>query len=180
MSRRSAIQKAREYLAVKPVFLDTETTGLDPGAEIVEICVINHDATILVDTLVKPTQAIPADAIRVHGISNEMVMNAPGWPEVWAEVSLATSGRYIGIYNADFDLRLMRQSHQRNGMAWDFSAVRVFDVMKLYAEYSGFQRWQSLESAGRQCGLAMPNSHRAQADTQLLRALMLHIASRMP
>jgi DNA polymerase III subunit epsilon len=176
--RRLAIQKAREYLAVRPVFLDTETTGLAQNDEIIEICIIDHEGAVLVDTLVKPTRSIPLEAVRVHGISDLMVADAPVWPDVWPVVDNALRGRYIGIYNADFDVKMMRQSHWRYSMPWEFSRARVFDVMKLYADYTGAQRWVSLEAAGRQCGIDLPNAHRARADTLLLRAIVQYIASR--
>ena len=179
-SRRSAIQKAREFQTVNPVFLDTETTGLDSNAEIVEICIVSFNGDLLLDSLVKPKRIIPADTMRIHGITNEMVANAPAWPEVWREVELTLSGKYVGIYNADFDLRMMLQSHQINSMSWEFSGGRVFDIMRLYAQFAGSQRWLPLEKAGRQCGIPLPNSHRARDDTLLLRALFQHIASRTP
>jgi DNA polymerase III epsilon subunit-like protein len=160
--------------------MDTETTGLDPRAEIIEICVMDHSGAILVDTLVKPTRPIPIDATLIHGITNQMVQEAPSWFEVWPLVQAATIGRYIGIYNAEFDLRMVKQSHMYHGIAWDFPTQRVFDVMKIYSEYLGNSRWVSLDVAGRQSGIALPNSHRARADTDLLRNLFLHLASRTP
>jgi len=178
--RKSAIQRAKEYLAVRPVFLDTETTGLDIRAEIIEIGVLDHDGNVLLNTLVRPTRSIPFEAQRIHGISDAMVQGAPGWPEVWPLVKAVISGRYVGIYNADFDIRMMKQSHQQYMMDWDISSQRVFDVMKLYGDYLGSQKWVSLDSAGRQCGIRLPNSHRALDDTKLLRALLQHIASRLP
>lgn len=180
ISRKSAILKAREYLAVRPVFLDTETTGLDPSAEIVEISVVDQDGKIILDTLVKPTRQIPADAIRIHGITDEMVKNAPTWPEVWTNVTQAVTGRYIGIYNADFDLRMVRQSHLVYGINGGLQTARIFDVMKLYADFIGSTRWVTLDVACRRSGIPIPNTHRAREDTLLLRALLVHIAERMP
>jgi DNA polymerase-3 subunit epsilon len=179
-SRKSAILKAREFQSVKPVFLDTETTGLDANAEIVEICVVGFDGDVLVESLVKPKRSIPPDAVSVHGISNEMVAGAPSWAEVWPAVAGALIGKYVGIYNAEFDLRLMRQSHQLNGMPWEFQSSRVIDVMLLYSQFQGTTRRLALEKAGQQCGIPLPNSHRARDDTLLLRALFHHIASRTP
>ena len=177
-SRKNAIQKAREFLAVRPVFLDTETTGLDANAEIIEISLVTHDGQVLLDTLVKPTRFIPPDAIRIHGITDEMVREAPAWPDVWLSVETIIRGRYIGIYNVEFDLRMMRQSHRVNGMNWEFPQNRTVDIMKLYADYIGSNRWVTLDAAGRQCGIPLPNAHRAQADTLLLRAVAQYIASR--
>ena len=60
--RRSAIEMAREMVARRPVYLDTETTGLDEQSEIVEISLIDSDGSVLLDTLVKPLERIPAGA----------------------------------------------------------------------------------------------------------------------
>jgi DNA polymerase-3 subunit epsilon len=55
----------------KYVILDTETTGLESNAEIIEIAIINIDEHILFNSLIKPENPVPADAFDVHGISNE-------------------------------------------------------------------------------------------------------------
>lgn len=176
--RQLAIQKAREYQSVRPIFMDTETTGLDMNAEIIEVSIVDHDGGILIDSLVRPVKSIPPDVIKLHGITNQMVQNAPTWLEVWPAVEDVFRGRYIGIYNVEFDLRLMRQTHQRYGLTWDLPNQRFFDVMKLYSDFSGAQRWQTLEAAGSQCSIPIQNTHRAKDDTLLLRALFQHIASR--
>jgi DNA polymerase-3 subunit epsilon len=168
-ARQSTLQTARAYWQIGPVFLDTETTGLDSWAEIVEICIVEKDGSILLDTLVKPNRKIGADVIKIHGITNDMVANAPGWLDVWPRVQAALAGRYIGAYNADFDLRMIEQTNRTSGITWNSRDYRFFCIMKLYAQLSGTSRWQTLEAAGRQCGLVLPNAHRAQADTQLAR-----------
>jgi DNA polymerase III subunit epsilon len=178
LSRKSAIQKAKEFNLVRPVFLDTETTGLDGNAEIIEICVIDHDGVVLIDTFVKPIRSIPFDAMRIHGISNDMVANAPSWAQAWPQVEAVLQNRYVAIYNDDFDIRMIKQSHRGSGIAWQPPYSRSLDVMKLYAEFSGLSRWVSLEAAGSQCNIPLPNSHRALADTRLLRELFLFIANR--
>ena len=71
-----AAQQAQRWLDATPVFLDTETTGLNDLAEIVEISILDDDGLVLLDTLVRPRRPIPADAIRIHGIRNEMVAEA--------------------------------------------------------------------------------------------------------
>jgi DNA polymerase-3 subunit epsilon len=175
-ARQSALQLARTYWQTGSIFLDTETTGLDSQAEIVEICILEKDGSVLLDTLVKPYRKIPLDVIKIHGITNDMVAHSPGWLDVWPLVQAALAGRYIGVYNADFDIRMLEQTNRASGIQWNSRDFCFFCIMKLYAQFLGTSRWQTLEAAGRQCGLALPNAHRALADTRLAREVFAHIA----
>lgn len=179
--RQSAIEEAQRLLAQKPLYLDTETTGLDDRAEIIEIAILDHDGTPLFESLVKPRYPIPADAARIHGISNAAVATAPAWGDLWPQISEFLSGRTVGIYNADFDLRMLLQSHRFARLDWNRDALTSFCIMQIYARYYGERgyggfRWQSLEKAGRQCRLDLPNSHRAADDARLARAVLHHVA----
>ncbi|OQY32343.1 MAG: hypothetical protein B6I38_04745 [Anaerolineaceae bacterium 4572_5.1] len=182
--RAEAIRLAQKTIAQNPVYLDTETTGFKKNDVIVEISIIDHDGSPLVDTLVKPNKHIPYDAIEIHHITNEMVQIAPTWAEVWPEVEAAIAGRVVGIYNADFDIRLIKQTHAHNQMRWSKpNGASFFDIMEAYAQFygqwnsrHGNYRWQSLEKAGVQCGLSLPNSHRALDDTLLTRAVLHYMA----
>lgn len=183
-ARQEAIAKAKAFLANRPVFLDTETTGTHNRSEIIEICIVGQNGQILLDSLVKPVNKIPMDATKVHGISNEMVQEAPGWPQLWPQVKEALANQWVGIYNAEFDLRLMQQSHRKCKLDWEPLGARGFCIMNLYAQFygewndeKGDYRWQSLTKAGEQSGIAIPNSHRAKADTLLARAVLHHIAN---
>jgi DNA polymerase-3 subunit epsilon len=186
-ARRQAIEKAKAYLASRPVFLDTETTGFEYPAEIVEITLIDHDGATLLDSLVRPVRPIPPDVTRVHGITNEMVIEAPTWAELWPQVEAILNNRPVGIYNADFDLKLMGLSHRAHHMLWTGAPFKPFCIMKLYAQfygqvgYRGEFRWQRLEDAGRQCQIAtFHNTHRAKEDTLLAREVLLFMANAVP
>ena len=182
-ARRSAILTAQAKVQLKPVYLDTETTGLETGDQVVDICILDHDGTVLVDSLVNPGRAIPLTATRIHGITDEMVADAPTWAELWPEIGAALAGRRVGVYNAEFDLKLMKQSHRKYKLRWPLADADFFCVMKLYAQfygewnsYYGAYRWHTLEQAGRQCRIALPNAHRARADALLARAVLLYMA----
>jgi DNA polymerase-3 subunit epsilon len=183
-ARKEAIAKAQEWLARGAVFLDTETTGTGPNDTIVEIAVVQGNGGVLVDTLVRPLGVIPAEAMAIHHITNEMVQGAPRWNEIWPEVETAMAGRPVVIYNADFDLRMLQQTHFRHWMQWSPpTGTSFFCLMKLYAQFRGEwnvqrgnYRWHSLDAAGRQCGIPLPNSHRARADTLLTRELLSFMA----
>jgi DNA polymerase-3 subunit epsilon len=179
----TAIQKAQYYARLRPVYLDTETTGLDGRAEVVEICLVDDEGQALVDTLVRPQRPIPPEATRVNGISNAMVKDAPTWPEVWPQVAAHLCVRAAGIYNAEFDIRMLRQTNRLYGLPWFDPEPEFFCIMQLYARFHGAPgryygpRFQSLANAGQQCGIALPNAHRARADTLLARAILHHMAA---
>jgi DNA polymerase-3 subunit epsilon len=181
--RLAAIAKAQIELNKKLAYLDTETTGLKDHDQIVEICVIDNDGTVLIDSLVKPTVKMPLDATRIHGITDAMVSNAPTWPELWPQLEPIFAERRLAIYNADYDLRLLQQSHRAHRLTWQ-TTLSHFCIMKLYAQYrgewnarSGSYRWVSLDDARWQCHLDLPNAHRAKADTLLARAVLHYVAA---
>lgn len=181
--RESAIAAARAERERRPVYLDTETTGLQAADQIVEICVLDADGAVLVETLVRPTCPVSHGAYRVHRIGALELREAPSWATVWPRVAPVLTGRRVGIFNAQFDLTMMRQTHGAHGMAWDARACDAFCIMELYAQYagdwrarSGGYRWHSLEDAGRACRIALPHAHRAVADARLARAVLQHMA----
>ncbi len=183
-SRKDAIAKAKAFIERQPIFLDTETTGTGLRDNIIEISILDKDGLVLIDTLVKPVGKISTGAMAIHGINDVMVQHAPRWVDVWIEVESVLSNQLVGIYNADFDLRMMEQSHNLNWMQWSKPAgMEVFCIMNLYAQYfgqwnsmHGNYKWQSLDVAGRQCGIQLPNTHRAKDDTLLARAILCHMA----
>lgn len=173
---QSILSKVRDLQSHHPYFLDTETTGLGPDAEIVEIAILDFWGDTIVDTLVQPQRPIPADAVRIHGIRNEMVNNAPRWSEVWPQVKSVIEKCPVGIYNADFDVRMLQQTSRIHGLVWEPLKMNFFCIMKMYASVSGYGRYQSLDSAGRQIGTRLTNVHRARADTLLAREVFLYLS----
>ena len=181
--RKQAIQQAQQLLALQPIYLDTETTGVRSDAEIVEISIIDHDGTVLLDSLVRPHRPIPTDAARIHGISDSMVAAARSWDQLWPEIEAIVGSRSVGIFNASFDLRLIEQSHRLANLPWLKLPFSAFCIMKLYAKFYGewdihrqSYRWQSLDKAQRYCNIPLVNSHRAKDDAILARAVLHHIA----
>ncbi|OGO62467.1 MAG: hypothetical protein A2030_01670 [Chloroflexi bacterium RBG_19FT_COMBO_50_10] len=181
--RKTVIQEAIAMLQNHPVYLDTETTGMHLTAEVIEIGIIDDEANILFDSLVRPRGKIDPAAARVHGITLEMLTDVPTWEMIWPQAEAVLMDRKVGVYNVEFDLRLIKQSHNRSWLNWTLPEGNFFDIMKLYAQFHGdwdsFHRsfrYQSLEQAGRQCGIRLPNAHRAVDDCLLTRALLHHMA----
>jgi DNA polymerase III subunit epsilon len=180
--RHQSIMAARSLMEQGPVFLDTETTGLDRSAEIVEISIVDSDGSVLFESFIRPSAPIPAAVTRIHHITDKMVEKAPTWPAVWPMVRTHLATRVIAIYNEEYDLRLMQQSHARYRLPWKEN-LRTACIMKLYAQFKGdwdplrrSYRYQNLANAGKQCGLSLANTHRSNDDTMLARSVLLYMA----
>jgi DNA polymerase-3 subunit epsilon len=158
------------------VFLDTETTGLDNSAEIIEISVVDCSGNALLDTLVRPFSPIPPDAIAVHGISGEMVQDAPAWGDVFPELARLVQHRRVVVYNAPFDYRMVQQMNSRCGITSDLRDWEC--AMQQYSRYTGVwherygnYRWHRLTDALAQFGHYQAG-HRAMVDAQACRLVV--------
>jgi DNA polymerase-3 subunit epsilon len=184
-ARQEAIEEAARIAALEPIFLDTETTGLENWDEIIEIGLVDSSGKVVLETLVKPQGSIPSDATRIHGINDRDVQTAPTWRQIWPQVQRLIENRHLAIYNAEYDIRMMRQSHARHSMEWQPIGLGTHCIMRLYARYRGEWnaarrsfRWHSLDSAGKKCGIQLSNTHRAADDALLARAVLMHMAER--
>lgn len=163
------------------VIVDTETTGVDNKAQICEIGMIDAlTGDILLSTLVKPTVEIPQGAIDVHGISNEMVADAPCWRDIFGHYLSLVRGKKIYAYNAKYDERLVKQTseiHNIPGLRYPWVDVMV-PYSDMYGEpnrrYPTQGRWQKLTNAAAQQGIDISDlqAHRATSDCEITRRLM--------
>lgn len=183
--RNNAISNAKRWLAEKPVYIDTETTGLEKTDEVIEISIVDHDGSQLFTSLIKPSRPIPIEAQKIHGITNEMVTTAQSWPILWPTIRNYLYGRTIAAYNAPFDLRMMEQSHSRYKIPWREN-LKFVDVLPLFSDFRGIwnpvrgsMRYFKLEEAGQFFDISLPNAHRSTADSLLTRAV-LHCIAGLP
>lgn len=157
--KAAAIQWAKEALADSAaIILDTETTGLDYRARMVQFAAIGIAGNTLLDTLINPETPIPADVTRIHGITNGDVANAPTLPDVQAEINgiLKLASRVI-VYNADYDRRIIGQhfaayapeetTNRLDRLYWDCAMYQYARFVGEWDEHHGNYRWQKLPSA---------------------------------
>ena len=103
------------------IVLDTETTGFEPaeGHRIIEIGCVELDGHIptgrTLQLYVNPEREIPAEAIAIHGITNEFVADKPTFAEVYSEfIEFIGSGKLV-IHNAEFDMKFLNHHLQQVG-----------------------------------------------------------------
>ncbi len=107
--RDRAILWARGLIAAGDfVILDSETTGLYE-AEMVQLAVIDPAGETLLDTLLKPSIPIEAGALRIHGITEAAVADAPTFADIVPVLRGVIANRRLVIYNAQFDWSIIRR-----------------------------------------------------------------------
>lgn len=176
--------RARRWLGSNYLILDTETTGLGKGDEIIEMCIIDCKGRVKLNTLVKPRNPIPAEATAIHGITNEMVASAPEWRDVYYLFRIIALDKTLVIYNADFDVRLIVQSTAISDLVREPYKPRTVCAMRNYANYHGQWderrnnfKWQSLANAAKQMNVTIDDTpHRALADCKTTLAVIKAMA----
>lgn len=147
-------------------FFDLETTGVSLSADrIVEIAIIKimpDGGRIPKRKLINPEMPIPAESTAIHGISNEMVQNAPTFKQCANELKQFFENCDIGGYNSNrFDIPILMEEFLRAGMDVDLSQRKMVDVQHIF--YTMEPR--TLTAAYRYyCDKELTNAHSAEAD----------------
>ena len=186
---KSHINKLQAFLGMlregNYVILDTETTGLNE-AEICQISIIDNSGAVLLDTLVKPISSIPARVTAIHGITNDMVIDAPPWAAVTEQVASILTGRDVIAYNAVFDRKMLHTSAQACGLPkvdWKtfsrwWCAMEAFS--EIYGVANGYRRgdyrYQSLKTAAAYYRIPVDHAHIALADCKTTLAVVQSMA----
>lgn len=171
---------AGHLLALDPLFLDTETTGLDASAEIVEIAVLDKAGAVLLDTLVQPVRPMRDDARAVNGITDAELASAPTWAASDARVKALLAGRLVVAHNADFDRRMLAQTCGLHALSVP-EAGGWACTLELLMEPNG-GRWPSLGDAMWLAGAERPDNvcgrpHRAAFDAECCRRIVVALAA---
>lgn len=149
------------------VVFDTETTGLlpDQGDEIVQIAavrIVNGKRVKgeVFDTLVNPGRSIPASSTAVHGVSNEMVEDAPSVVDVLERFRVFAQGAVLVAHNAPFDMEFLRRRERELGGRFDNP---ILDTVLLSAAVFGQAETHTLDALVERLGLSIAGSDRHTA-----------------
>ena len=177
--------EARNLLQTNPLFMHSKNTGAAEQAEVVEIAILDSSGQPLIDALVKPKRHIRPSATEEHGITDEMVENAPKWTEVLPEVEEILARKKVCVYDMPGELAVMRTSYQNNHNRWALNTDNFINIMDMFSRYrnvrdprSGVLECYSLEEAARALGIDIEiiAYRRAHEDAWLIRAILMAMA----
>jgi DNA polymerase-3 subunit epsilon len=153
----------------RPVaFIDLETTGINLSTDrIVEIAIIKllPDGSRQVKRkLINPEMPIPKFNTDIHGISDDMVKDAPTFKQAANEIKQYLENCDLGGYNSNrFDIPMLMEEFLRAGMDVDLTDRRLIDVQHIF--YSMEPR--TLTAAYKYyCQKDLENAHSAEADVE--------------
>jgi DNA polymerase III subunit epsilon len=147
-------------------FIDLETTGINISTDrIVEIAIvkISVDGTKQVKRkLINPQMPIPAGSTEVHGISDEMVKDAPTFKQVANEIKQFMEGSDLGGYNSNrFDIPMLIEEFLRAGIEFTVDGKKLVDVQKVFH----MMEQRTLSAAYKfYCNKTLDGAHSAEID----------------
>lgn len=173
--RAAAHEWAKELIASDDwIILDTETTGLGPKDQVVEIAIIDHLGHPLLDQRIKPTIPIPPAATAVHGLDDAALADKPTFADIAPVIQALLHDKTIICYNLDFDFRLLIQTAAATNT--DPLTPAAWCAMQQYSRYCG--DWSDYHGNYRYQRLPrQPGHHSAISDCRQTLALIQRMAA---
>ena len=145
--------------------LDIETTGGKFNEEgITEIAIYKFDGQSVVDqfiSLVNPEKEIQEFVVKLTGINNKMLRNAPKFFEVAKRIVEITKDCILVAHNSSFDYRILSTEFSRLGFDYDRNTLCTVELSKqLILDEPSY----SLGKLVKSLGIPITDRHRANGD----------------
>ena len=147
-------------------FIDLETTGINISTDrIVEIAIVKvlpEGSSQIKRKLINPLMPIPSGSSEIHGITDEMVKDAPTFKEVANEIKQFIENCDLGGYNSNrFDLPMLVEEFGRIRMDFSMEGRKLVDVQKVFHQ----MEQRTLSAAYKfYCEKTLEGAHGAEAD----------------
>ncbi|CAN5562471.1 exonuclease domain-containing protein [soil metagenome] len=162
-------------LSSRFAIVDIETTGSwNASTGITEIAILIHDTKEVVDsfqTLINPESPVLPFVTRLTGITNEMLIDAPTFPEVAKKIWEMTDNCVFVAHAVNFDYTYIHRAFKELGA--DFRRKKLCTVRlsrKIFPGYSSY----SLGNICTSLGIQFHERHRAMGDAQATVKLFEH------
>jgi len=165
------------------LIVDTETTGLDADTDrIVSFGGVCAHGTRLfrnrmIDDLVDPGVSIPPSSTAIHGITDQMVVGARAFPEVYADFQRLALNRVIIGHGIPFDLTIIRQECLRHGRPWE--DLVFIDTLRLASLLNPTLRTFDLEKLSKLYQIDLHGRHTALGDALVTAELFFRMVPRL-
>ncbi len=147
------------------VIVDVETTGGSPkSSKITELAMYKYDGNKIIDefsSLINPEQDIPEFIVRLTGITNKHVKNAPKFYEIAKKVIDFFEDSIFVAHNVSFDYGMFRTEFKTLG--YDFRKPHLCTVVASRQIIPGYESY-SLGKLSKEIGIQIENRHRAGGD----------------
>ena len=146
--------------------IDLETTGVNLGTDrIVEIAIVKilpDGSRSVKRKLINPEMPISQNSTEIHGITNEMVKDAPTFKQVAHELKQMLDGCDIAGYNSNrFDIPLLVEEFLRVQVEFDMKGRKLVDVQKIFHQ----MEQRTLSAAYKfYCNKTLEGAHSAEID----------------
>jgi DNA polymerase-3 subunit epsilon len=151
----------------KPLaFIDIEATGSNVSADrIVEIAIVKvlPDGNRTVKRkIINPQIPIPASISEIHGLTDEMVKDAPTFKQAAHEIRQFLDGCDLSCYNAyRLDIPMLMEEFIRADVEFDMKGRKVIDVQKIFHQ----MEQRTLSAAYKfYCNKSLEGAHGAEVD----------------
>ncbi|MDR0792281.1 MAG: 3'-5' exonuclease [Chitinophagaceae bacterium] len=147
-------------------FIDLETTGINITADrIVEIAIVKilpSGEKQVKRKLINPQMPIPKGASDVHGITNDMIKDAPTFTQLANELKQFLDNCDIAGYNSNkFDIPMLIEEFARAGLDFSIAGKKMLDVQKIFH----LMEQRTLTAAYKfYCNKSLDDAHSAEAD----------------
>lgn len=160
----------------RQVILDTETTGLNPGAgdRIIEVAGVEllkrRPSGRHFQRYVNPLRSSHPDALRVHGLTDEFLSGMPLFEQVVDDLLEFVQGAEVVIHNAAFDVAFLDAELERLGRGpFESHCAGISDSLAIAREqFPG--KFNSLDALCKRFGVdnTRRTLHGALLDAELL------------
>jgi len=112
--------------------------------------------------LINPEMPIPKEVSEIHGITDDMVKDAPTFKQAANEIRQFMEGADLGGYNSNkFDWPLLVEEFLRSGLTFETEGRKLVDVQKIYH----MMEPRNLSAAYKfYCEKDLENAHSAETD----------------
>lgn len=167
----------------KPLaFIDIEATGSNAATDrIVEIAIIKQlpdGSRTIKRKLLNPQIPIPQVVCDIHGITDEMVKNAPTFKQTAQELKQFLDGCDLSCYNAyRLDIPMLVEEFIRAGVEFEMKNRKLVDVQKIFHQ----MEQRTLSAAYKfYCNKNLEGAHSAEVDAQATWEILLAQIERYP